>query len=61
MDDIDFFFLDRIAQAVQMDNNFFQTDSPSRANGWQFFLEGIPRAVQTDTKSIQKQQNIFQA
>ena len=48
-----------IAQAVQMDDNFFPTDSPSRSNGWQFFDEQfIPRAVQTDTKSVRKRQTV---
>ena len=82
--------LKRISQAVQGDDNFFQTDSPSRSNKWHFcleqiaqafqaddnfseqiaqaaqmddkiFFELIPRAIQTDTKSVQKWQNIFQA
>ena len=42
-------FLKRISQAVRGDDNFFQTDSPSRSNGWHyFFLERIAQAVQTD-------------
>ena len=46
---VDNFFSKRIAQAVQRDDNFFQTDSPSYSNGWHFFfLERIAQAVQTD-------------
>ena len=41
-------FLKRISQAIRGDDNFFQTDSPSRSNGWHFFLERIAQAVQTD-------------
>ena len=53
---------------------FFGTDRTSCSNGRQFFsnrqpkpfkwmkifFERIPRAIQTDTKSVQKWQNIFQ-
>ena len=37
-----FFFLEPIAQAVQTDDNFFQTDNPNRLNAWQFFWNGYP-------------------
>ena len=49
-------FLKRIVQVVRTDDKVFQTDSPSRSN--EFFFERIPRAVQTDTKSVRKRQTV---
>ena len=36
-------FFKRIAQTVRTDDNFFRTDSQSRSNGWQLFLNGYPK------------------
>ena len=49
---------ERIAQAVQMDDNFFWTDSPSHSMDDNFFMNENPKAVQTDTKSVRKQQTV---
>ena len=35
-------FFKRIFQALRMDDNFSQMDSPSCSNGWQFFFNGYP-------------------
>ena len=42
------FFFERISRAAWVDDNFFQTDSPSRSNRSHFPFEWIAQAVQTD-------------
>ena len=68
-------FFNRQPKPFKQMTIFFGTDRTSCSNGRQFFpnrqpkpfkwmkifLERIPRAIQTDTKSVQKWQNIFHA